>query len=147
MAEYLRLMAIMAMLGLAGCTEQTNPAADQATPTPAMVVAIPPPNPPPGDALTAPELATESSPPSVPAASAAPIDAAEIQARQAKAYLTEATQAADQRLVLAETRCNSATAGDRDDCISVATAAHESEMAATRLEFEARLQPQATPGY
>ncbi len=141
----LTVFALAAVCSLAACGDPPAPA-EPAQSAPATTMAIPPPNPPPGDALKPPELSTPSTPASVPAASATPIDPVEIQARQAKAYIDHAKQQADQRLLMAEHACDRATGGNRDDCIAVATAAHESEMAAARLEYEARLRPQEAPG-
>ena len=75
--------------------------------------------------------------PSVPETAPA-VDPIAARAKQASEYFEAATQRADERLQAAERDCRTLEVNIRDDCIASATAVHESELAAARVEYAAQ---------
>ena len=66
------------------------------------------------------------------------VDPIAARAKQASDYFQAASQRADERLQTAEQDCRTLELNSRDDCSANATAVHESELAAARVEYAAQ---------
>lgn len=83
------------------------------------------------------QAASEPAPAAAPATAPA-VDPIAARAKQATDYFEAATQRADERLAAAEQDCRTLELEARDDCVTNATAVHESELAAARVEYAAQ---------
>lgn len=92
------------------------------------------------DPVTAAYPLEASREPMAPAVGDTPVamDPVAAQAQRSHDYFHQSTQRAEERLQTAQQDCHKLEENVRDNCIGSATAVHESELAAARVEYEAQ---------
>ncbi len=115
------LLTVMLAALLPGCSEDEPAASKNFDPVTAADASIEPGEPAP--------------PPVTPESTPAAVDPTAARVKQATEYFEVAKLRADERLQAAEQDCRTLELEARDDCTASATAVHESELAAARVEY------------